>query len=99
MEITYSADAVDLDRPAFEAQAERPDSPIRLRVQPTLLRVRPGETGGNHRSWSGVSWAIECQTAEEAIAVRKALEAFFGALGRQGAVAVEAALTAKAVVQ
>ena len=67
MEITYSADAVDLDRPAYDAQAERPDRPIRLRVQPTLLRVRQGETVGNHRSWTGVSWTLECATAEEAI--------------------------------
>jgi len=93
MDVTYSADAVDLDRPAYEAQAERPDRAIRLRLQPTLLRVKAGQTLGNHRSWSGVSWTLECQTAEEAIAVRLALEAFFGALGVHGADAVRTALT------
>ena len=93
MDVTYSANARDLDRPAFEAHAERPNRPIRLRLQPTLLRVKAGQTLGNHRSWSGVSWTLECQTAEEAIAVRLALEAFFAALGVHGAAAVEAALT------
>ena len=84
MEITYSADAVDLDRPAYDAQAERPDRPIRLRVQPTLLRVRQGETVGNHRSWTGVSWTLECATAEEAIEVRDALGNFFNTLSVYG---------------
>ena len=94
MEISSSTDVVDLDRPAREAASERPDRPIRLRVQPTLLRVNPGEQSGNHRSWSGVSWTLECENAEEAIAVRKALQAFFGALAKHGAVAIEQALTA-----
>lgn len=95
MEITYSADAIDRDRPAYEAQAERPDRPLRLRVQPTLLRQKPGQTVGLHRSWSGVSWAVECQTAEEAISIRQALQAFFAALAAFGPAAVERALTAR----
>lgn len=96
MEVTYSATSVDLDRPAFEAQAERPDRPLRLRVQPTLLRQAPGETTGNHRSWSGVSWSLECPTAEEAIGVRDALQAFFAAIAQHGSLAVQKALTASA---
>jgi hypothetical protein len=93
MDVTYSADAVDLDKPVYEAQTERPDRPIRLRIQPTLLRVNPGETVGNHRSWSGVSWTLECRTAEDALAVRDALQAFFAAISRHGAEAVRKALT------
>lgn len=99
MEITYSADTVDLDKSAFDAQAERPDRPLRLRIQPTLLRVAPGETMGNHRSWQGVSWSLECRTAEEAIGVRVALEAFFGAVAQHGTTAVEKALTARVPTQ
>jgi hypothetical protein len=95
MDVIYSADAQDLDRVVWEAQAERPDRPIRVRLQPTLLRVKAGQTLGNHRSWPGVSWMLECQTAEEAIAVRLAMEVFFGALARLGAEAVAATLTAR----
>lgn len=82
MDVAYSAASRDeLDRPAYEAQAERPDKPVRLRIQPTLLR-----TEGQHQAWPGVSWTVECQDAEETIAVREALRAFFEALGVQGPV-------------
>lgn len=94
MEVTYSADAVDLDAPAYEAQTERPDRPIRLRVQPTLLRVKPGETVGNHQAWPGVSWTLECQGAEEAIAIREALRVFFATIADRGSAEVRNLLTA-----
>ena len=93
MQVAYSADQLDLDRPAHDAATERPNRPIRMRIAPTLLRVNPGETVGNHQSWKGVSWTLECRTPEEAIAVRRALEAFFVAIAQHGAGAVEKALT------
>jgi hypothetical protein len=92
MEISYSADVPELDQFAIEAEQERPERPLRLRVQPTLLRQSSGEAG-NHRGWPGVSWTLECQDAAEAIGVRKALEAFFTAIAQHGPGAVEKALT------
>lgn len=87
MEITYSAETVDLDAPAHLAAADRPGKPVRLRVQPTLLR------GENYQAWAGVSWTADCPTAADAIAVRDALRAFFLALEHYGAEAVQKALT------
>lgn len=93
MEISSSQDVMDLDQAAFEAQAERPTRPLRLRIQPTLLRLKTGQTTANHLSWPGVSWTLECQNAEETILVRQAMTAFFAALAQHGAEAVEKALT------
>jgi hypothetical protein len=95
MKIDYSAEVLDLDQFALEAQQERPERPVRLRVQPTLLRQPEGDAA-NHRAWPGVSWTLECQDAAEAIAVRKALEVFFTAIAQHGPRAVEKALTAPA---
>lgn len=93
MEVSYSQAVINLDQPALDAQAERPDRPLRLRIQPTLLRQKAGQTIANHQSWPGVSWTLECQTADEAIQVRKALTTFLAALNQHGAVAVDKALT------
>ena len=94
MEIKYSADVVDLDKPALDAQAERPGQTVRLRIQPTLVRLRPGDVTPNHRAWSGVSWSLECPTALDAIAVRQALQVFFQAIAQQGAEQIQTILTA-----
>jgi len=98
VEIAYSVEA-DPDAPAYAAQAERPDRPIKLRVQPTLLRLRAGQGGAHHRAWHGVSWTIECRDAEEVLGVRDALAAFFRALVTEGPQAVQARLTGSPVVQ
>lgn len=92
MDVNYSAALIDVDRAAREAEAERPGKPVHLRVQPTLMRTKSGGEA-NHRSWSGVSWTLECGDASEAIAVRRAMEAFFTALERFGPDRVREALT------
>jgi len=97
-EIVYSAEA-DPNAPAYAAQAERPDRPIKLRVQPTLLRLRVGQGGATHRAWHGVSWTIECKDAEEVLGVRDALAAFFRAVAGEGPTAVHARLTGSPTVQ
>ncbi len=93
MEINYSAETQDIDKPAFEAQAERPDKPLRIRVQPTLLRIKPGSETGSHQAWPGVSWTLECKDAEEAIAVREGLRLFFSVVATFGPIAVQQDLT------
>lgn len=98
MQVIYSGTEIDLDQPAHEAELERPGQPVRLRVQPSILRKPAGAAGG-HRAWPGVSWMIECRDAQEAIAVREALHAFFTALTQHGAAAVQRALTPGTTVQ
>jgi hypothetical protein len=90
MEVTYSAAVnLSLDQPVHDAQAERPGKPIRIRLQPTIFRLREGgASAGQQQAWAGVSWIIECQSAAEAIELREALRRFFDAVGRIGPAAV-----------
>lgn len=90
MEISYAADTEQIDAAIREMAAEQVDGIVRLRVQPTVRR------SGNYVSWPGVSWLVTCQDADEAIAVREALRAFFVAVGQRGPAAVTQLLTADA---
>jgi hypothetical protein len=89
MEVTYSA-AINpsLDQPVHDAQTERPGKPIRIRLQPTIFRLRDGGLGGQQQAWAGVSWIVECQSAAEAIELKEALKRFFDAVGAFGPAAV-----------
>lgn len=89
LQVQYTADQPDLDQPVHDAIAARPGQPVRVRVAPTLLQAN-----GNHLAWKGVAWTVTAQTAEDAIAVRHALEAFFAALSTVGSERVIGALTA-----
>ena len=88
MQVQYSAETLDLDKAVEEAQAERPDKPIRVRLQPALLR-----SDGAYVAWRGVAWSVACETPAEAIALRQALVAFFAAIGTHGIAAVTDILT------
>lgn len=83
VEINYSADVDHIDEPVIEAEAEQPGKPIRIRIQPSIFRKVEGQQG-QHKSWQGVSWVLECANAKETIQVREALRAFFEAVGREG---------------
>ena len=74
MDVNYSGDVSQLDERVREAAAERPGQPVRLRVQPSMRR---GD--GRYTSWQGVVWRIDCPTAEDAIALKEAMRAFFTA--------------------
>jgi hypothetical protein len=89
MQTSYSADVDHIDEPLQDADAERKaGETIRIRVQPSLFR----RTLGQHRMWAGVSWTVDCQTMDEAIALREAMRAFFEAAARIGPQRLQAAL-------
>lgn len=79
MDVSYTADPVDLDQPVIDVAAERPGKPIRIRVLPMLLRA-----SSDYVAWKGVAWTVGCDSTAEAILVRRALEAFFERLGDSG---------------
>ena len=90
MEVTYSANISQLDRPLKEAAGERTRSnePIRIRLQPSLFRRALGQ----HRHWTGLSWTIDCGSVDEAVGMRKALQAFFEVLVQSGPAETQAML-------
>jgi hypothetical protein len=84
----FARDLADADRPITEAAEERPGKPIRVRVQPMILR-----RGGQYNAWKDVRWTLDCETPEEAFAVREAMRLFFAALASAGPHAVITLLT------
>jgi hypothetical protein len=93
--VTYSADVDHIDDQAYEAEAERPGEPIRIRIQPSIFRKAAGAQG-QHRAWLDVSWMLECKDAKEAIALREAMRIFFEQVGEKGAEAVRQQLIQEA---
>jgi hypothetical protein len=75
----FTRDLTDYRRPLREALRERPGKPLKLRLQPTLLR-RTASGQVQYRAWPGIRWAIEATTVAEATACCEALRAFFHAL-------------------
>jgi hypothetical protein len=86
----FVRDLADPDQPVLDALAERPGKPLKIRVQPMLLRMTSGR--GQYQSWKQVRWTLDCDTAEEAFAIRDALRSFFETMSRCGPRAVHAAL-------
>lgn len=92
MQISYSVSQRDLDQLVRDAAAERPGQPVRIRLQPTVYRQAADASRGQQAAWAGVSWNVECETPEEAIALRRALEAFFVGVATCGPLCVTAQL-------
>lgn len=88
LQVQYTADPVDLDQSLREVAVERGEKPIRLRLQPALLRE-----SGDYIAWKGVAWTVQVMTVAEAVEIRSALEAFFKALTTFGPAQVIAGLT------
>ena len=87
----FAQDFADPDQPIRDALTERPGKPVKIRIQPMLLRQVNGR--GQYLSWKQVRWTLDCDTAEEATISRDAMRLFFETLGRCGPEAVRAALT------
>lgn len=94
MQTDYSGDPPkDPDVVIRDAASERSGKPIRLRIQPQVLRA-DATRGGQYQFWKDVRWTVECDTADEVFAFRDALRTFFTALGRSGPEGVTHALAA-----
>lgn len=90
MQSSFSADTLDLDQTVRDAAEERPGKTIRIRVQPSVLRTHPSGRGHDqqHQPWKHVRWILECETVEEAIALRQAMQDFFALVADHGAATV-----------
>jgi hypothetical protein len=90
MQTEYARDLADQNRSLLEAIEERPGKPLRLRVQPMILRT----TGTRHqyKAWRDVSWTLEVADMAEANAFAEALRVFFVTLNAAGPDAVAASL-------
>lgn len=84
VDINYSMDASERDDFVREIAEGRDE--VRMRLQPNFL------VDGNYRAWSGVSWVVKLQNADEAIALRESMKAFFAAVGRSSALDVRRVL-------
>lgn len=96
MQVKYSVRGPEaLDRIVHEAYAERPDKPVRIRLQPVVYRLdaRGGHAKAMYRSWPDVHWLVECDTAAEAVALRETLKLFFEVLGTAGCEGVRQVLS------
>jgi hypothetical protein len=87
----FAQDLVDPDQPVRDAFTERPGKPLKIRVQPMLLRATGGK--GQYQAWKQVRWTLDCDSPAEALAVKAALRAFFEAMVTHGPEAVHAALS------
>lgn len=90
MNTSYSADVEKIDEQIHQAAQERTATgeTIRIRIQPSIYRRALGQ----HRMWQGVSWTLDCDTVEEAIALREGLRLFFDQIAADGPTAVRAKL-------
>lgn len=81
--VTYTRDEVDT---ILEQGMNEKTGTLKLRLQPSIL------VDGQYLSWSGVSWIVECDSPEEAMALRELLKRVFAVWSRQGTEAMQQAL-------
>ena len=89
MDVTPSLTPVD--QAVEEAAKERPGLPIRIRIQPAVLRKSEGKTA-NFQSWRNLHWMVSVADVMEAKQLREALSAFFFIASQRGVSTVHQAL-------
>jgi hypothetical protein len=90
--VAVISSVIPIDQTIEEAARERPGLPIRIRVQPTVLRQAEGKTGTHYASWRNLHWTIEVPDLVEARQLREALSAFFYVAAQRGVAAAHDAL-------
>jgi len=70
---------------------ERPGEPIRIRIQPAIMRQRQ-TTGTGYFAWKRLHFTLEVNDVAEGRGFREALSAFFYVAQQKGIAAVHDAL-------
>lgn len=81
-----------IDDPLEQAAKERPGQPLKVRVQPTVLRHESGRKSAHYGSWRNLHWTLSIANVAEARLFREALSAFFFVAEQQGIEVVRACL-------
>ena len=92
MRITTSS--ASLDQSLEEAAGEKPGEPIRIRVQPAILRNRKGSNTPSYHAWKRLHYTLEVNDVAEGRSFREALSAFFYVSQQKGIAAVHDAIVA-----
>lgn len=86
-----------IDKPIEDAVQERPGAPLRIRLQPAILRRVDGAKAGHYQAWRQLHWLVELDTLDDARAFRESLAAFFQLIDEEGIGAVHQRLLPKTV--
>jgi hypothetical protein len=88
MKTEFARDLADENLTVDQAATERPGKPIRVRIQPMVLRGT-----GQYTAWKDVRWTLDCDTRDETFAVREAMRLLFQMLTEAGPAQVVTVLT------
>ncbi len=77
-----------IDKPIEDAAAERPGEPIRIRLQPAIMRKAPGAKTVDFKAWRQLHWMLELPSLDEARAFRETLGLLFLMIDQHGIGAV-----------
>lgn len=87
MLVSGSGHPEDIDAPIALAKEADIDSPVRIRIQPTVY-IPERQSSGRYVQWKQVVWNVALQNFEEARTFRYLLAEFFTALALVGPTAL-----------